>query len=30
VCARIDPNLESIGSGRAVACHNPVPEEGTA
>jgi oligopeptide/dipeptide ABC transporter ATP-binding protein len=30
VCDRVDPDLSSIGGGRAVACHNPVPEEGAA
>ncbi len=26
ICERSDPALEAFGSGRAVACHNPVPE----
>ena len=26
ICERSDPALEALGSGRAVACHNPVPE----
>ena len=29
VCARVDPRLEPIGTDRAVACHNPVPEAAT-
>ncbi len=27
ICEREDPRLERIGRDRAVACHNPVPEE---
>ncbi len=27
ICEREDPRLERIGGDRAVACHNPVPEE---
>ena len=26
ICAELDPKLEVLGSGRTVACHNPVPE----